>query len=109
MYSIISSKDLYCQEKSCKISKIFLLFLGNSQNQSAPWLEICHVSSSAARGNQGVKPRVLQHALARQQPRRRRVQGLIGSEKVQMKIEGLRAVCFSRRALSKNESGVRWC
>jgi hypothetical protein len=42
----------------------FLLFLRNSQNQPAPWLEIRHISSFATRGNPGVKPRVLHQPLA---------------------------------------------
>ena len=67
LYALIWSDieyALHCQEKTCDISKIFYFFSGNSQNQSAPWLEIRHISSSATRGNPGVKPRVLHQPLA---------------------------------------------
>jgi hypothetical protein len=64
MYSIISSKIYIVKRKVAKFRRFSYFFSGIRRTCSAPSLEICHVSSSAARGNQGVKPRVLQHALA---------------------------------------------
>jgi len=66
MYSTISSKKYIIKrelEKTSDISKIFLLFSQNNRLRGLR-LEIFHVSSSAARGNQGVRGRVLQQPLA---------------------------------------------
>jgi hypothetical protein len=65
MYSIISSK-INTVKRNVAIFQRFSYFLSGFRGANrAPWLEICHVSSPAAHGNQGVRPGVLQQALAR--------------------------------------------